>query len=50
MEIMSFKKRPSSRPIKKVDINKEVIEHIKETKRKMKEKIPQSSKKKDPKP
>ncbi len=42
---MFFKKSPSSRKLKKLDINKEVIEHIKETKRKMKEKIPQSSNK-----
>ncbi|MHA2307510.1 MAG: hypothetical protein ACXACU_19185 [Candidatus Hodarchaeales archaeon] len=47
---MFFKKMPSNRPIKKGDINKEVIEQIKETKRKMKEKIPQSSKENDPKP
>jgi hypothetical protein len=50
MEIMFFRKMPSNRPIKKGDINKEVIEQIKETKRKMKEKIPQSSKENDPKP
>ena len=44
MEIMFFKKNPTPRQTKKLDINKEVIEHIKDTKRKMKEKIPQSSK------
>ncbi|MHA1226790.1 MAG: hypothetical protein ACTSPV_08630 [Candidatus Hodarchaeales archaeon] len=41
------KKTPSKRFSKKADINKEVIEHIKETKRKMKEKIPQTEGKKE---
>jgi hypothetical protein len=40
---MFFRKNPSSRHSKKANINKEVIEHIKDTKRKLKEKIPQSS-------
>jgi hypothetical protein len=34
---MSFKK--STRKVKKSNINKEVIEHLKETERRMKEKI-----------
>jgi hypothetical protein len=49
MEIMFFKKRSLKHPIKKGNINKEIIEQIKETKWEKKEKIPQSSKEKDPK-
>ena len=44
---MYNRKKPSVRRIKKGDINKEVIENIKETKRKLKEKIPQRSRKKE---
>jgi hypothetical protein len=36
---MSFKKPPSIRKGKKSNINKEVIEHLEETERRMKEKI-----------
>ncbi|MFX0050679.1 MAG: hypothetical protein ACFE8U_05235 [Candidatus Hermodarchaeota archaeon] len=36
---MSFKKSPPTRKVKKSNINKEVIEHLKETERRMKEKI-----------
>ena len=43
---MRFKKKPSSRQLKKANINKEVIEHIKETERRMKEKIVHSRGKK----
>ena len=39
---MSIRKPPFIRKSKKGDINKEVIEEIKDTKRKMKEKIPQT--------
>ncbi len=44
---MSYQKKPPFRKTRKEDINKEVIEHIKDTKRKMKKKIPQSSSKTD---
>ena len=44
---MYNRKNPFVRRIKKGDINKEVIENIKETKRKLKEKIPQRSRKKE---
>ena len=50
MDGMFFKKNPSSRQVKKLDINKEVIENIKETKRKLKEKIPQCSNDNEPEP
>ena len=39
---MSFKKIPSTKKVKKSNINKEVIEHLKETERRMKEKIKKS--------
>ena len=41
---MFSRKIPFIRKSKKSDINKEVIEHIEDTKRKMKEKVPQLSK------
>lgn len=44
---MFNKKNSLNRKLKKANINKEVIEHIKDTKRKMKEKIPQASKKEE---
>ncbi len=39
---MFIRKPPFIRKSKKGDLNKEVIEQIKDTKRKMKEKIPQA--------
>ena len=39
---MVFKKTPFSTPKKKININKEIIENIKDTERRMKEKIVQS--------
>ncbi len=44
---MFRKKPPFIRKSKKGDINKEVIEQIEDTKRKMKEKIPRTSKEKE---
>ncbi|MHA2175977.1 MAG: hypothetical protein ACXABI_14200 [Candidatus Hodarchaeales archaeon] len=44
---MFIRKPPSIRKSKKGDINKEVIEQIKDTKRKMKEKIPQTESEKN---
>ncbi len=43
---MVFKKIPQSSRRKKANINKEAIEHIKDTKRRIKEKIPQAKTKK----
>ena len=44
---MYDRKNPNGRRMKKGDINKEVIENIQETKRKLKEKIPQQFRKKE---
>ena len=43
---MYNRKPPFRRNIKKGDINKEAIENIEDTKRKLKEKIPQQARKK----
>jgi hypothetical protein len=44
---MFVRKPPFSRRSKKGDINKEIIEQIKDTKRKMKEKIPKTESEKN---
>ncbi len=43
---MGFKKMKKMKKMKNANINKETIEHIKETKRRIKEKIPQAKTKK----
>jgi hypothetical protein len=47
---MTFRKKPSSIHRKKINIDKEVIRHLEETKRQMKEKIVESKTKKRKKP
>lgn len=44
---MVDKKKQFIGKLKKANINKDVIEHLKDTERKMKEKIPQAGKKKE---